>query len=108
MRYYPGMAKRQLPVEVLCPCCEATLCVDPATGAVITAKPKEKPAPIEDLQEAVSKLKDEAVRRDERFRKSMVDERNRAEVLAKKFDELFRQAKANPDAPPPRKDIDWD
>jgi hypothetical protein len=29
-------------------------------------------------------------------------------VLEKKFDELLKQAKENPDAPPPMRDIDLD
>ncbi|MCC6591171.1 MAG: hypothetical protein IT168_31085 [Bryobacterales bacterium] len=102
------MAKRPSLIEVSCPCCEATLRIDPETGAVITSKAKEKPAPIEDLNLAVSKLKEEAAKRDERFQKSMQDEKNRAQILSKKFDELFKQAKSDPDVKPPHKDIDWD
>lgn len=95
-------------IEVQCPCCEATLKIDPATSTVILHKEKEKPAPIEDLKTAVSQLKQEAARRDERFRKSFEDEKNRQDVLSKKFDELFKQAKSDPDMKPRRKEIDWD
>lgn len=102
------MPKDSALIEVQCPCCEATLKIDPRTRAVITAKAKEKPAPVEDLNVAVSKLKEEAARRDERFRKSMEDQKNRQDVLSKKFDELFKQAKSDPDMEPRRKEIDWD
>lgn len=94
--------------DVQCPCCEATLKIDPATRAVITYREKEKPAPIEDLNATVARLKGEAARREEIFRKSLEEQKSRQEVLAKKFDELFKQAKEKPDAGRPMKDIDLD
>jgi hypothetical protein len=100
------MANRLL--EVACPCCEALLRVDPATGAVITHKAKEKPKPIEDLSTAVNRLKAEEAERDAKFRRSMEAEKNRQDVLNRKFDELFKQAKEDPDMEPRRKEIDWD
>ncbi len=96
-------------IEVRCPCCDATLRIDPETGSVITHKEKERPAPISDLQAAVSKLKQEEAGRDEKFRKHMDQEKARQGILNKKFDELFKQAKEDPDSlQPRRKEIDWD
>ncbi len=95
-------------LEVACPCCEAMLKVDPATGAVITHKLKEKPRPIEDLKTAVSRLKQEEVARNEKFNRSVEEQKNRKDVLNRKFDELFKQAKEDPDMVPRRKEIDWD
>jgi hypothetical protein len=95
-------------VQIVCPCCEATLKIDPATGAVITHKEKPKPAPVEDLRLAVARLKDEEAARDEKFRQSFEQEKARKDVLNKKFDELFKQAKEDPDMEPRRKEIDWD
>lgn len=94
--------------EVKCPCCEATLKIDPETRAVISHTVPEKPPAIEDLAAAVAKLKGEAGRRDELFRKSIESEKSHGKVLEKKFDELLRQAKENPNAPPPKRDIDFD
>ena len=95
--------------EVECPCCQAKLKVDPETRAVISQQVPEKPPIIEDLAAAVAKLKGEAGRRDEVFRKSVETERMHGKVLEKKFDELLRQAKENPDVgPPPKRDIDLD
>jgi predicted nuclease with TOPRIM domain len=93
-------------IEVACPCCEATLRIDPATSAVITHKEKVKPHPVEDLQAAVQKLKGEEARREEVFQKQMAEQKNRQAVLNKKFDELFKQAKEDPDMQPRTKDID--
>ncbi len=100
------MAKGLFDVE--CPCCQATLKVDPVTCAVISHKVPEKPAPIEDLAAAVAKLKGEEGRRDEVFRKQIAAEKARGGILNTKFDELLRQAKENPDKTPPKRDIDLD
>jgi len=94
--------------EVACPCCQATLKIDPETLAVISHQVPEKPPAIEDLAAAVAKLKGEAGRRDEVFRKSVETERMHGKVLEKKFDELLKQAKENPDLTPPKRDIDLD
>ena len=95
-------------IEVECPCCQAKLKIDPETRAVISHLVPEKPPAIEDLAAAVAKLKGEAGRRDEVFRKSVESERMHGKVLEKKFDELLRQAKENPDTAPPKRDIDLD
>ena len=94
--------------EIECPCCQATLKIDPSTKAVITFQEKEQPPPVEDLNAAVAKLKGESARRDEVFRKSLAEQKTHHEVLAKKFDELFKKAKDSPDSAPPMKDIDLD
>jgi len=108
-RYDSGMAspKTRL-LEVICPCCEAELKVDPATGAVITHKAKEKPKSVDDLAAAARKLKEEAARRDEVFEKHVQAEKSHMDVLNKKFEELFKQAKEKPDTGPFKKDIDLD
>ena len=94
--------------EVECPCCKAILKIDPETRAVIAHAVPEKPPLIEDLAAAVAKLKGETGRRDEVFRKSFEAEKSHGKVLEKKFDELLRQAKENPDVRPPQRDIDLD
>lgn len=95
-------------IEVECPCCQAKLKIDADTRAVISHEEHIKPPPIEDLGLAVQKLKGEAARRDEAFQKSFAEHKVHGEVLNKKFDELLRQAKANPDTTPRKKDIDLD
>ncbi|MSV30871.1 MAG: hypothetical protein EXQ52_19315 [Bryobacterales bacterium] len=94
--------------EVKCPCCEATLKIDPGTRAVIAHTVPVKPPPIEDLAAAVLKLKGEPGRREDAFQKSVAAEKVHGKVLEKKFDELFRQAKEKPDFSKPVRDIDLD
>lgn len=82
--------------------------MDAVTHAVISHKEREKPKPIEDLAAAVAKLKGEAGRRDEAFQKSIAQHKMQQQVLDRKFDELLKQAQADPDSPPPPRDFDFD
>jgi hypothetical protein len=100
------MAKGMFDVE--CPCCQAVLTIDPETRAVIAHTVPEKPKPIEDLAAEVAKLKGEGARRDEVFRKQFEAEKTHGRVLEKKFDELFKRAKEEPEGPRPMRDIDLD
>ena len=94
--------------EVECPCCQATLKIDPETRAIIAHKAPVKPPPIEDLAAEVAKLKGEGARREQLFQKQFEAEKSHGKVLEKKFDELFKRAKENPDLAPPKRDIDLD
>lgn len=100
------MAKAMFEVE--CPCCQAILKVDPETRAVIAHTVPEKPLPIQDLAAEVAKLKGAGDRREQLFQKQFEAEKSHGKVLEKKFDELFKRAKENPDATPPTRDIDLD
>ena len=101
------MAKPGL-ITVICPCCQAELHIDPATSAVIRHKAHEKPATFSDMEAAVSRFKTEADRRNDAFNKSVADHKVHHDVLSKKFDEMLKLAKENPDEPPPKRDIDFD
>ncbi|MGB9457480.1 MAG: hypothetical protein WCB12_15640 [Bryobacteraceae bacterium] len=100
------MAKAMFDVE--CPCCQATLKIDPETRAVIAHTVPERPKLIEDLAAEVVKLKGVEARRDEVFQKQVEAQKSHGKVLEKKFDELFKRAKESPDAAPPVRDIDLD
>lgn len=95
------------PFALTCPCCQASLTVDPELEAVITFQPLEKPREISDIEAAMQIFKGEASRREDAFQKSVHAEKNRANILDRKFDELLRKAKETPDEPP-KGGIDWD
>jgi hypothetical protein len=95
-------------VDVICPCCQAELKIDPHTRAVITFKAAERPRELADLETGLERLKGAAARREEAFRKSVEAERLQPQVLAKKFDELFKKAQETAGEPPPKRDIDLD
>ena len=101
-----GMARELF--EVKCPCCQAELKIDGDLRAVISHREHVKPPVIEDLAAAVAKLKGEAGRRDEVFRKSFETEKNQGQVLNRKFDELLKQAKENPEFGKKPRDFDLD
>ena len=106
MRYHSPMATGF--IEIDCPCCRTLLKIDRETGAIISHKEPERPKAIEDLTAAVQKLKGEAAKREEAFQKSMSEQKVRQNVLDKKFDELLKQAKADPDQKPPKSPFDFD
>ena len=95
-------------IAVTCPCCKAELHIDPETSAIIRHVEFVKPPSVADIEQAVQKFKGEAGRREEVFKKSVAEHKTHQDVLGKKFDEMLRIAKENPDAPPPKRDIDYD
>jgi hypothetical protein len=92
--------------EVSCPCCKAELKVDSQLRAVISHREPEKKPVIEDLAAEVQKLKGAAGRREEAFQKSFEAEKQQGQVLNRKFDELFKQAKEDPNFGKKPRDID--
>jgi hypothetical protein len=95
-------------ITVTCPCCQAELHIDPATSAVIRHKEHVKPPTLADMEAAVQRFKGESGRREDAFRKSVEQHKSHTDVLNKKFDEMLRLAKENPNEPPPKRDIDFD
>jgi hypothetical protein len=102
------MAKRTGLITVICPCCQGELHIDPETSAVIRHKEHVKPPTFADFETAVQRLKGEPARREDVFKKSVEDHKSHHDVLSKKFDEMLKLAKENPDEPPPKRDIDFD
>ena len=94
-------------IQITCPCCDAILTVDPALGAVLDHKLPAKPQVAVQLKDAVSFVKEEASRRDEKYQKIAEAEKNKSKVLEAKFQELFKKAKEEP-ITKPLKDIDLD
>lgn len=102
------MAKSPELIQVICPCCQGELFIDPVTHAVIRHKEHVKPPTMADIETAVQHFKGEASRREDAFKKSVEQHKSHSDVLNKKFDEMLRLAKENPDQPPPKRDIDFD
>jgi hypothetical protein len=94
--------------DVVCPCCQAELKIDPDTRAVITSKAAEKPRELANLELGLERLKGAAARREEAFQKSFQAEQMQSQVLSRKFDELLKKAQETADEPPPKRDIDLD
>jgi hypothetical protein len=101
------MPKRESAFEITCPCCTAVLKVDAATRAVISHTAPLKPKMFADLDEAARALKDQDSRRESIFRQAVDAEKNKADLLEKKFQEAMKKAKEAPDTPRIR-DFDLD
>jgi predicted amidophosphoribosyltransferase len=94
-------------LEVICPCCGATLTVDAELGKVLFQQAPLKQDRGPDLDQAAQLLKKEADRREALFRQSADEEKIKSELLDRKFKEAFEKTKDQPTGPPIR-DFDLD
>jgi hypothetical protein len=89
-----------------CPCCEASITVDPELRAVIAHEPPPRPRTVRDLSAALGALGSKAAERETRFRQQLEAEARKSRVLDRKFQEGLRKAKDSPD--PPRRPFELD
>ena len=82
--------------------------VDPVSRTVIAHTPAPRKKMFEDFGEAAKALRDSDQRRDSLFRQSVDAEKNKDDVLAKKFAEAVKKAKENPSVDRPLRDFDLD
>jgi len=100
------MAKNSAPaIEVTCPCCQSRLTVDTQLAVVLSHVPPPRVAPDVDISDAGRILAEQAQRREDKFRESWEAERNKEDVLSRKFDEALKKAKDQP-AEKPVRDFD--
>jgi hypothetical protein len=94
--------------EIVCPDCGGMLKVDPVTRAIIahTSAPRKKM--FEDFGEAAKALREADARRDSIFAQSVDAQKNKDDVLAKKFAEAVKKAKESPLGERPLRDFDLD
>jgi len=86
-------------LDVTCPCCEATLKVDPETGAVVWADRKK--APPKDFDDLVDRVKSQKSVLEEKFARSVQHTKRASEILDKKFEEARKRAEADPTSKAP-------
>jgi hypothetical protein len=101
------MSNKNTTIQVTCPCCDATLTIDPVLAAVLDHKLPVRPQMAVELKDAARMVREEAGRRDEKFKQLAEAEKNKSKVLEAKFQELFKKAKDEP-ITKPLKDIDLD
>lgn len=99
------MAKKPAPIEVLCPCCQSKLVIDPQLAVVLTHTPPVKAAPDVDISDSARILAEQARRREDKFRESWEAESKKEDVLARKFEEALKKAHEGP-AEKPLRDFD--
>jgi hypothetical protein len=94
-------------LNVVCPCCQAKLVVDPMFGAVLSHEAPVKAGPNVDLTHAENILNEQQRQREDKFADSWFQESNKEDILAKKFEEAMKKAKDTPTGKPIR-DFDLD
>jgi hypothetical protein len=96
------------PFEVMCPDCGGMLKVDPVSRSVIshTAAPRKRT--FEDFGQAAKALKDSDARRESIFAQSVQAEKNKDDLMAKRFAEAVKKAKESPLSGKPLRDFDLD
>ena len=101
------MAKSTQPFDVTCPCCTAVLRIDSSARAVISHVAPVKPKTFSDFEEAAKAMREQEGRKESLFRQAVDAEKNKADLLEKKFQEAVKRAKETPDEPRIR-DFDLD
>ncbi|MGA8940667.1 MAG: hypothetical protein WB439_16005 [Acidobacteriaceae bacterium] len=96
------------PFEVMCPDCGGMLKVDPVTRSVIAHTPAPRKKTFEDFGAAAKALKEQDARRESIFAQSVQAEKNKEDVMAKKFAEAVKKAKESPLTGKPLRDFDLD
>ncbi len=92
--------------EVTCPDCGAMIKVDPVTRSLIAHTPAPRRKTFEDLGAAARALKDADARRESLFAQSVQAEKNKDDLLSKKFAEAVKKAKESPDTGKPLRAFD--
>ena len=80
---------------IICPCCEAKLTIDAATGAILSHEEKAKKlGSFEDLQKNLAAQKEA---RENIFAQEMNAQKDRERLLEEKFREAFKRAEGEPE-----------
>ena len=103
----PGGNKGDV-IEVRCPDCGSRMTVDIETGAVLAHEAPPARKRTVDLDRSQELLRRQQQERDRLFQASVEAEKQRDDVLAKKFDQSLRRVKDNPNTPRPLRDVDLD
>ncbi len=77
--------------EIVCPCCEALIVIDPLNGEILLHKAKETKS-TQSLESMVSNLETQKSEMEKRFEKQMESQKDRARILEEKFKEAVKRA----------------
>jgi hypothetical protein len=96
------------PFEVMCPDCGAMIKVDPVTRQVISHTSAQRKKTFEDFGAAAKALKESDARRESIFAQSIEAQKNKDDLMAKKFAEAVKKAKESPLTGKPLREFDLD
>jgi len=89
-------------LEILCPCCEATIIVDRATGAIIHHAAKPEARKNESIGGILGSLEAKKESAEKLFQREMSSLKDRDRLLEEKLQEAFKRAKESKDDKPIR------
>ena len=99
------MAEKSENIEINCPCCGAIVVIDPETRAILRFEELKKPtASFGELLKEVGESKKKSA---SKLKRALEEQRQRGEILDKKFKEAMRKAEET-EEPPPRNPMDLD
>lgn len=83
--------------SVICPCCEASIVIDAATGAIISFEEKKKP--VASFDELKTELEKQKEIREQLFAQEMSSVKDRERLLEEKFKEALKRAEGDDKTP---------
>lgn len=86
-------------LEITCPCCEAALVVDVATGVVISHTAKREARNAGSIAEIMQDLAAKKESSEKLFAREMSSMKDRERILDEKLQEAFKKAKETKDEP---------
>ena len=84
-------------LEILCPCCEARIVVDQATGVVIAHEAKKDPKTAGSIAEIMQDLAAKKESSEKLFEREMSSMKDRERILDEKLQEALRKARESKD-----------
>jgi hypothetical protein len=103
-----AMGLSDQPFEITCPDCGGMLKVDPVSRAIIAHTPVPRKRTFEDFSDAARALRESDARRDSLFAQSVDAQKNKDDLMAKRFAEAVKKAKETPMSDRPLRDFDLD
>jgi hypothetical protein len=94
--------------DIVCPDCGGMLKVDSSTRTVIAHTPAPRKRTFEDLEAAARGMREQDERKESIFRQAVDAEKNKTDLLEKRFAEALRKAKETPGTGKPLRDFDLD
>ena len=105
----PGKAPEQAPAfDVTCPECGGVLRIDVSSRAVISHTPAPRKRTFESFETAARAMRESEERKESLFRQAVDAEKNKDDVMEKRFAEGLRRARESPTTERPLRDFDLD
>ncbi len=82
--------------------------IDAISRAIVSHTPAPRKRTFEDFETAAKAMREQDERKESIFKQAVDAEKNKEDLMAKKFAEAFRKAKETPDTGKPLREFDLD